>query len=157
MNKNGTLRPRRRSRTLAAPIPLASPPVANALVIENLRIQDLRPYQNNPRHHPKSQIAKLVWAISEFGFLIPVLIDDHNVVLAGHARLEAAKELGLPSIPCIRASHLTEAQKRTFIILDNRLAEEAKWDFQLLAKEIQFLQDAINARMSLDLSSSFSH
>jgi DNA modification methylase len=111
------------------------------LAIENLLIQDLCPYQNNPRHHPKSQIAKLVWAISEFGFLIPVLIDDHNNVLAGHARLEAAKELELPRIPCIRAGHLTESQKRTFIILDNRLAQDATWDFQLLAKEIEFLQD----------------
>jgi DNA modification methylase len=100
----------------------------------------LRPYQNNPRLHPKSQIDKLARAITDFGFLIPVLVDDQNTVLAGHARIEAAKKLLLRKLPCIRASHLTEAQKRTFTILDNRLAEEAAWDFRLLAREVEFLQ-----------------
>jgi hypothetical protein len=78
-------------------------------------------------------------AINQFGFLIPVLIDDQNTVLAGHARIEAAKQLRLLSVPCIRANHLSEVQKRTFIILDNRLAAEAAWDFQVLAKEVDYL------------------
>jgi DNA modification methylase len=117
------------------------PPGAGPLTIENLPIKDLRRYQNNPHLHPKTQIDKLVRAIDEFGFLIPVLIDDQNNVLAGHARLDAADRLSLPQVPCVRASHLTGTQKRTFIILDNRLAEEAKWDFRLLANEIEFLQD----------------
>jgi hypothetical protein len=117
------------------------PPIAAALTIENLPIKDLRRYQNNPRLHPKTQIDKLARAIDEFGFLIPVLIDNQNNILAGHARLEAANKLSLPCVPCIRASHLTETQRRTFIIFDNRLTEEAKWDFRLLAKEIEFLQD----------------
>jgi DNA modification methylase len=115
-------------------------PVGNALCIEDIPIGKLRPYGNNPRLHPKTQIDKLARAIRDFGFLIPVLIDNQNTVLAGHARIEAAKKLALPTIPCIRASHLTEAQKRTFTILDNRIAEEAAWDFQLLAKEVEFLQ-----------------
>ena len=109
--------------------------------IEYLLVDDLRPYQNNPRLHSKTQIDKLARAISDFGFLIPILIDDQNMVLAGHARIEAAKKLASRNVPCIRAGHLTEAQKRTFTILDNRLAEEATWDFQLLAKEIEFLQN----------------
>jgi hypothetical protein len=111
------------------------------LRIEYLLVDDLRPYQNNPRLHSKTQIDKLARAISEYGFLIPILIDDQNTVLAGHARVEAGKKLKLPEVPCIRASHLTGAQKRAFTILDNRLAEEAVWDFQLLAKEIEFLQN----------------
>jgi DNA modification methylase len=119
------------------------------LRIENLLVDDLRPYQNNPHLHSKTQIDKLARAISEFGFLIPILIDDQNRVLAGHARVEAAKKLASRNVPCIRAGHLTEAQKRTFTILDNRLAEEATWDFQLLAKEIEFLQnEAVDLTMT---------
>jgi len=139
--KKRALRSRRRDQKLAARENLRLPPITRALVIENVPINDLRRYQNNPRIHPKSQVDKLARAIDEFGFLIPVLIDSQNKVLAGHARLEAADKLSLVSVPCIRAGHLTEAQKRTFIILDNRLTEGAKWDFQLLAKEIEFLQD----------------
>jgi ParB-like chromosome segregation protein Spo0J len=108
--------------------------------IENLPVEQLRPHQNNPRVHPRKQIDKLARAIDEFGFLIPILIDDQNTVLAGHARIEAAKQLKLLIVPCIRANHLSETQKRTFTILDNRLAAEAAWDFQLLAKEVEFLQ-----------------
>jgi DNA modification methylase len=111
-----------------------------ALTIERVPIQNLRPSPNNSRVHPREQIDKLVRAIAEFGFLIPVLIDDRNRVIAGHARLEAAKALGLTEIPCIRTRHLSEAQKRAFAIFDNRLAEDSKWDFQLLAKEFEFLQ-----------------
>jgi DNA modification methylase len=115
------------------------PRAAGPLKVEDIAIQQLTPYQNNPRLHPKKQIDKLARAIKDFGFLIPALIDDQNIVLAGHARIEAAKQLALPSVPCIRASHLNETQKRAFTILDNRVAEEAKWDFQLLAKEVEFL------------------
>src|SRR5215472_16105152 len=140
MKKSRVLRSCGRGQ-LPAPESLRRPPIASALAIENVPINDLRRYQNNPRLHPKAQIDKLVRAIDEFGFLIPVLIDSQNNVLAGHARLEAADQLSLPCVPCVRASHLTETQKRTFIILDNRITEEAKWDFQLLAKEIEFLQD----------------
>jgi DNA modification methylase len=132
------------SRVARTPNGTQDPPqqrVMGALRIEIVEIQNLRPYRNNARQHPPTQIAKLVRAIRDFGFLIPVLIDDKNTVLAGHARIEAADKLALPELPCIRANHLTEAQKRAFTILDNRLAEDASWDFQLLAKEIQFLKD----------------
>jgi DNA modification methylase len=112
----------------------------NAVRIERVPIQDLRLNTNNTRLHPKKQIDKLARAIDEFGFLIPALIDAGNMIIAGHARVEAAKTLGLPEVPCIRASHLGEGQKRAFAILDNRLTEDAIWDFQLLAKELEFLQ-----------------
>jgi hypothetical protein len=130
-------RPASRRRPLACVTPRTG---ANTLRIENLAVEQLRPYQNNPRVHPRKQIDKLARAIDEFGFLIPILIDDQNTVLAGHARIEAAKQLRLHSVPCIRANHLSETQKRTFTILDNRLATEAAWDFQLLAQEVEFLQ-----------------
>ena len=141
MKRKHALQSRRFGRSSAPTKNLSHPPVAGALRIENFPIQDLRPYRNNPRLHPKAQIDKLARAISDFGFLIPILIDDKNTVISGHARIEAAEKLLLPEVPCIRASHLSEAQKRAFTILDNRLAEDATWDFQLLAKEVEFLQE----------------
>ena len=97
----------------------------------------------------KRRSIQLTRAIRDFGFLIPILIDGCNSIIAGHARLEAAKLLGLAEVPCIRAGHLTEAQKRTFTIVDNRLAEDATWDFQLLAKELEFLQgEGIDLQLS---------
>ena len=108
--------------------------------IEHVPIQVLRPNPNNARLHPKAQIDKLAHAINEFGFLVPALIDGNNNVIAGHGRLEAAKTIGLSELPCIRTSHLSEAQKRAFTIFDNRLAEDADWNFQVLAKEFEFLQ-----------------
>jgi DNA modification methylase len=116
-------------------------PARGALQIEDLSIEDLHPYKNNPRLHPQRQIDKLARGIRDFGFLIPVLIDDKNRILAGHARIDAAKTLGLLQVPCVRARHLSEAQKRAFTILDNRLAEDSTWDFQLLAQEIELLQN----------------
>jgi DNA modification methylase len=126
-------------RSLSAKI---SPPSATvgALRIENLSVQHVRPNPDNPRVHPRKQVHKLARAIDEFGFLIPILVDYRNTVIAGHARLEAAKQLDLSSIPCIRASHLSETQKRAFTILDNRIATEASWDFRVLAKDIEVLQ-----------------
>ena len=132
---------RRRRRPSVEIISSRHPHAAGALKVEDLAIQQLTPHQNNPRLHPKQQIDKLARAINDFGFLIPVVIDDQNIVLAGHARIEAAKQLALPSVPCVRASHLNETQKRAFTILDNRVAEEATWDFQLLAKEVEFLHN----------------
>ena len=110
------------------------------LTIERVPIQDLRPSPNNSRVHPREQIDKIKRAIEEFGFLAPALIDDRNRIIAGHARIEAAKALGLAEVPCIRTRHLSEAQKRAFAILDNRLAEDSVWDFQVLAKELEFLR-----------------
>jgi ParB-like chromosome segregation protein Spo0J len=141
MKPNLVPRSRRLRRPSVETIGSRHPQAAGALRIEDIAIQQLNPYQNNPRLHPKKQIDKLARAINDFGFLIPVLIDDQNIVLAGHARIEAAKQLALPSVPCVRASHLNETQKRAFTIFDNRLAEEATWDFQLLAKEVEFLHN----------------
>jgi DNA modification methylase len=125
-------------------------PIARtSLRIEYLPIRDLQPNPNNSRRHPVKQIEKLCQAIGEYGFLIPALIDDRNMIIAGHARVEAAKKRGLNDVPCIRANHLTEIQKRAFVIFDNRLAEDSTWDFQLLAKELEFLQvEGIDLQMT---------
>jgi len=109
------------------------------LSIEYLSAPALKPYPRNARTHSKRQLAKLADSIKEFGFVVPVLIDNENGLIAGHARLQAAKELGLDAIPCIRIEHLSDAQKRAFILADNRLTELASWDPELLASELQVL------------------
>ena len=116
-------------------------PAASALSVEYLPPQALKPYPNNARAHSKRQLTKLAASIAEFGFVVPVLIDGGNGLIAGHARVEAATSLGLDAIPCIRIEHLSEAQKRAFILADNRLTELASWDSKLLASELQFLTD----------------
>jgi DNA modification methylase len=117
-----------------------------SLKIEYLPTRALRTNPNNSHLHPQKQIQKLSRAIGEFGFLIPAVVDDQNILIAGHARTEAAEACGLTRVPCVRASHLSEAQKRAFAIVDNRLAQDATWDFQVLAKEFDFLE-----REGLDL------
>ena len=100
-------------------------PGAGGLSVEYLPPQALKPYPNNARGHSKRQLTKLGASIAEFGFVVPVLIDGGNGLIAGHARVAAANNLGLDAIPCIRIEHLSEAQKRAFILADNRLTELA--------------------------------
>lgn len=96
----------------------------------------LRPYANNPRTHSKKQIRQIAASIEEFGWTNPILVDAENGVIAGHGRLEAAKHLGLDEVPVLRIEHMTEAQKRAYIIADNKLAENAGWDEELLKIEL---------------------
>ena len=116
-------------------------PVQTELIplLEFVGVGDLKPSPKNPRTHSKKQVRELAKSIEEFGFTVPALIDEDNRVLAGHGRLEAAKLLGLSSIPCVRVSHMSEAQKRAYIIADNKLALNAGWDEDLLAEELQAL------------------
>jgi DNA modification methylase len=95
----------------------------------------------NAREHDRRQLGKLKRSIEKFGFNVPVIIDNSNELLCGHARVEAAKELGLPTIPVIRTRHLSESQKRAFMIADNRIAELSVWDKKRLRKELQFLSN----------------
>ena len=111
------------------------------LEIEYLPPSDLIPYENNPRVHPDSQIEKLAESVKEHGVVLPVLIDANNVIIAGHAIVKACLKLQLSEIPCVRASHLTEAQKRAYIIADNRLAEDSTWDKAKLKSEMLILRD----------------
>src|SRR6266496_612455 len=107
--------------------------------IEYTLVNDLRPYPNNARTHSKKQIRQIANSIQKFGFCNPVLIDDAKQIIAGHGRVEAAKLLGIDALPTCRLSHLSEAEKRAYILADNKLATEAGWDKELLAIELQGL------------------
>ena len=103
-------------------------------------ITKLVPYVNNARTHSPEQITKLRASLREFGFINPVIIDRDFNVIAGHGRILAAKEEGIKEVPCVFADHLTEAQKKAYIIADNRMAMDAGWDEELLRVEIESLQ-----------------
>ena len=103
-------------------------------------LEKLVPYANNARTHSAEQINKLRSSLREFGFINPVIIDRDYGVIAGHGRILAAKEEGIQEIPCVFADHLTEAQKKAYIIADNRMAMDAGWDEELLRIEIEALQ-----------------
>ena len=103
-------------------------------------INDLVPYINNARTHSPAQITKLRSSLREFGFVNPIIVDKDYNVIAGHGRLLAAKEEGFTKVPCVFADYLTEAQKKAYIIADNRYAEDAGWDEELLRLEIESLE-----------------
>src|SRR5207248_9121963 len=109
--------------------------------IDCMRVCELRPYPNNARTHSKKQVRQIANSIAKFGFCNPVLIDDAKQIIAGHGRVEAAKLLGIDAVPTCRLSHLSEADKRAYILADNKLAEKAGWDKELLAIELQGLID----------------
>lgn len=115
--------------------------MTDARRIETLPVSDLIPYARNSRTHSEQQVAQIAASIREFGFTNPVLIDDDQGIIAGHGRVQAARVLGLESVPCLRLSHLTEAQRRAYVIADNRLALNAGWDFDMLAVELDDLRD----------------
>ncbi len=100
---------------------------------------NVSPSPNNPRKHSKAQVERLAESIRAFGFNVPLLVDAQTKLISGHARLEAAKLLGLTEVPLIRIEHLTEAQRRAFVIADNRIAELSEWDEALLASEFEGL------------------
>ena len=103
-------------------------------------IAKLVPYVNNARTHSPEQITKLRSSLREFGFINPVIIDRDFNVIAGHGRILAAKEEGIAEVPCVFADHLSEAQKKAYIIADNRMAMDAGWDEELLRVELVSLQ-----------------
>ena len=107
-----------------------------------VEVEKLVPYINNARTHSPAQINKLRASIREFGFISPLVIDRDFNVLVGHGRLEAAKEEEYTKVPCVFADNLTEAQKKAYILADNRMAMDAGWDEELLKIEMEELQAA---------------
>ena len=108
--------------------------------LEHWNIDRLRPYERNPRTHSPEQITKIAASLLEFGWTNPILVDGDAGIIAGHGRLLAARELGMTTVPVIELTHLTEAQKRAYVIADNRLALDAGWDEDLLADELRALE-----------------
>jgi hypothetical protein len=128
--------------------------MTTALLTSNIVFQSpdaLRPHPRNARTHPKRQIKQVADSIKAFGHLVPILIDEAGTVLAGHARLAAAKLIGLATVPTIVASGLTDAQKRAFMIADNKLTQNGGWDREMLAVEIGELSIQLPT-LNLDLS-----
>lgn len=115
--------------------------------IEHVSVGELIPFAKNSRTHDDAQVAQIAASIKEFGFTNPILIDEQSGIIAGHGRLLAARKLQLTEVPCIRLSHLSDAQKRAYVIADNKLALNAGWDDEMLALELGDLKD-----MEFDLS-----
>lgn len=115
--------------------------MASSTSIKKVKVADLIPYANNSRTHSDEQVLQIASSIKEFGFLNPIIIDGENGIIAGHGRVMAAKKLGIEELPCIDASHLTEAQKKAYIIADNKLALNAGWDDSILRVEFEALKE----------------
>ena len=120
--------------------------------MEKVKIADLKPYPKNARTHSPKQIRQIAKSIKEFGFTNPVLIDKDNCILAGHGRVEAAKLAGLTEVPAVVISHLTPAQKKAYILADNRLAELSGWDKNILKVELEELQSIEDGDFDLTLT-----
>ena len=109
--------------------------------IKKVPVADLIPYARNARTHSDEQVAQLAASIREFGWTNPVLIDGERGIIAGHGRVLAARKLGITEVPCIEIAHMTDAQKRAYILADNKLALNAGWESELLALELGELRD----------------
>jgi ParB-like chromosome segregation protein Spo0J len=114
--------------------------MADKIVLRS--VESLIPYARNARTHSDAQVAQIAGSIREFGFTNPVLVDGESGIVAGHGRVLAARKLGLTEVPCIEIAYLTEAQRRAYIIADNKLALNAGWDEDLLKLELADLKVA---------------
>ena len=124
-------------------------PVNMAQNIELWEVDKLNPYAKNSRTHSDLQVAQIAASITEFGFTNPILVDGDNGIIAGHGRLMAAQRLDLKQVPVIPLTHLTEKQKKAYIIADNKLAENAGWDMEILAGELnELMEDNFNLHLT---------
>ena len=105
------------------------------------RVEELIPYSRNSRTHSDAQVAQIAASIREFGFMNPVLVDAENNIIAGHGRVLAARKLGLEEVPCVLHDHLTETQRKAYILADNKLTLNAGWDEDMLRLELGELGD----------------
>lgn len=125
--------------------------MSTTLSVENVSTKTIKPYANNAKIHDNKQIQQIVNSIAEFEFTNPILVDENNVIIAGHGRLLAARKLGRDEVPVIKLLHLTEAQKKAYRIADNKLTENGKWDENLL--KIEFVElEKLELDFSLDIT-----
>ena len=115
-----------------------------ATKIEWLSVETLIPYAKNARTHSDEQVAQIAGSIKEFGFNNPVLVDKDNSIIAGHGRLMAARKLGMDKVPVVQLGHMTEAQRKAYVLADNRIALNSGWDTGMLSLELQDLKDEID-------------
>lgn len=106
------------------------------MVIENISINKITPYERNPRKNEKA-VPYVKKSIQEFGFKVPIIIDNENVIVCGHTRYKAAVELEMKEVPCVRADDLTPEQIKAFRLADNKVSEYAEWDFEELTGELE--------------------
>lgn len=104
--------------------------------------ESLIPYVNNARTHPPEQVAQIAASIAEFGFVNPILVDGENGVIAGHGRLLAAQKLGLAEVPTIQLAHLSEHQKKALVLADNRITQNAGWDYDFIRVELASIAES---------------
>lgn len=109
--------------------------------LEEIPVQDLKPYRWNAKKHPEEQVQRIAESIRAFGFKVPLIIDENNEIIAGHGRLEAAKQLGLQTVPCIRRTDLTDQQKRAYRLADNKTGSLAEWDENALSLELELITE----------------
>jgi len=122
----------------------------NKLKIEYVNIDNIKPYKNNPRKNEEA-IPYVMESIKQFGFKNPVILDKDNIIIAGHTRIESAKRLGITEIPCIYADDLTKEQIKAFRLADNKVAEIAEWDIDLLNDELDNILDIDMSDFGFDL------
>ena len=108
--------------------------------IKMAKVDDLRPYENNPRFNDDA-VEYVAKSIKEFGFKVPIIIDKDGVIVAGHTRYKASLELGLEEVPCIVADDLTDEQIKAFRLADNKVSEKAEWNYELLQSELEDILD----------------
>lgn len=125
--------------------------MSKELTVNYINPSKIKHYKNNPKIHKSKQIQQIVNSISEFSFNNPILIDENNVIIAGHGRLIAANHLNMPQIPVIKLTHLSDAQKKAYRIADNKLTENGEWDFDLLKIEFEDLSH-LELDFSLDIT-----
>ena len=109
-------------------------------ILTSCVVSNLKPFANNSRLHSEEQIEQVVSSIKQFGFTNPILIDEDNIIIAGHCRVLAAQKLGLVEVPCVILKGLSESQRRAYVIADNKLALNASWDLNILKSEFEALK-----------------